>query len=393
MAHVFTRQELFDLVWSAPTRSVAKQLGISDVGLAKACRRANLLLPPRGYWAKLAAGKKVVRPDLPARLPGMSDKVVLGSDRWNWGHDSITPDTLVPPEPTFSEPLEEIGERVRKQIGKVSVTRDLDDVHPRLVNLVVADERRRKAELESPYGTWDKPLFAAPVEQRRLRLLSSLMRALDKVDVTVSVRGRDARELSATVGNQWVSFAIDVISKVGGPKPKVRTPDSMACQIIAHHGSDEVLESWSDSDVKLERRLADIAVAIVVRGERNYRMAVAQSREWVITRKAELVEEARRRDAEQRRLERERIVRLQKARVDRLLAQARALAQADQIRAYVAAVEGRQGETTDPLTATELQEWRSWALEQAQQIDPVLNGQFRAVMLDESDSTTVAFRR
>jgi hypothetical protein len=59
MSHTFSRHELFDLVWSEPTRTIAKRLGISDVGLAKACRRADLLLPPRGYWAKLGAGKTV----------------------------------------------------------------------------------------------------------------------------------------------------------------------------------------------------------------------------------------------------------------------------------------------------------------------------------------------
>jgi hypothetical protein len=47
MLHTFFGQELFDLVWSEPTRTIAKRLGISDVGLAKACRRADLLLPPR----------------------------------------------------------------------------------------------------------------------------------------------------------------------------------------------------------------------------------------------------------------------------------------------------------------------------------------------------------
>lgn len=78
MSHMFFRQELFDLVWSEPTRTIAKRLGISDVGLAKACRRADLLLPPRGYWAKLAAGKAMKKPQLPPRGPGMSDRVVLG---------------------------------------------------------------------------------------------------------------------------------------------------------------------------------------------------------------------------------------------------------------------------------------------------------------------------
>ena len=69
MLHTFYRQDLFDLVWSEPTRTIAKRLGISDVGLAKACRRAELLLPPRGYWAKLVAGKTVKRPQQPRRGP------------------------------------------------------------------------------------------------------------------------------------------------------------------------------------------------------------------------------------------------------------------------------------------------------------------------------------
>ena len=69
MSHTFTRQELFDLVWSEPTRTIAKRYGISDVGLAKVCRRVDILLPPRGYWAKVAAGKRVKKPSLHRRAP------------------------------------------------------------------------------------------------------------------------------------------------------------------------------------------------------------------------------------------------------------------------------------------------------------------------------------
>ena len=119
MSDTFTRQELFDLVWSAPTRTVAKQLGISDVGLAKACRRANLLLSPRGYWAKIAAGKKAEKPQLPPRGPGMSDRIVLRPSRWGWGHDTIDLSTPDPPVPTFSETLDElypkIGDRLKQR--------------------------------------------------------------------------------------------------------------------------------------------------------------------------------------------------------------------------------------------------------------------------------------
>ncbi|WP_144160667.1 hypothetical protein [Paraburkholderia sp. BCC1885] len=59
------RSELYEKVWSAPMTRLAKQLGISDVGLAKACRRHDVPAPPRGYWAKLAAGHKPPRTPLP----------------------------------------------------------------------------------------------------------------------------------------------------------------------------------------------------------------------------------------------------------------------------------------------------------------------------------------
>jgi len=63
--HTFTREALYKLVWSEPTHTVSKRLGISDVGLAKVCRRANIPTPDRGYWARVAAGQKCERTHLP----------------------------------------------------------------------------------------------------------------------------------------------------------------------------------------------------------------------------------------------------------------------------------------------------------------------------------------
>jgi hypothetical protein len=53
-----TRQELYEKVWSAPTTQVAAELGISDVALAKRCKKLNVPKPSLGYWAKVAAGQK-----------------------------------------------------------------------------------------------------------------------------------------------------------------------------------------------------------------------------------------------------------------------------------------------------------------------------------------------
>lgn len=60
------RSELYQKVWATPMTRLASELGISDVGLAKACRRHAIPVPPRGHWAKLQAGKKSPQPPLPA---------------------------------------------------------------------------------------------------------------------------------------------------------------------------------------------------------------------------------------------------------------------------------------------------------------------------------------
>lgn len=60
-----SRRQLYDLVWSKPILGLAKEYGFSDVGFSKICRRHNIPLPPRGYWAKISAGLKVSQPPLP----------------------------------------------------------------------------------------------------------------------------------------------------------------------------------------------------------------------------------------------------------------------------------------------------------------------------------------
>ena len=61
-----SREELFALVWAKPTREIGKELGVSDVAVAKLCTRLQVPKPPRGYWARVQAGKTPRRPPLGA---------------------------------------------------------------------------------------------------------------------------------------------------------------------------------------------------------------------------------------------------------------------------------------------------------------------------------------
>lgn len=62
-----TREELYELVWATPVVKLAKTLGVSDVAIAKRCRREGVPVPPRGYWARVAAGQNPSRPSLPPK--------------------------------------------------------------------------------------------------------------------------------------------------------------------------------------------------------------------------------------------------------------------------------------------------------------------------------------
>ena len=70
---VIEREILFAQVWSKPMVRLASEYGISDVGLAKICRKMEIPRPPRGYWAKAIAGKLL--PPKP-KLKALSQKGV-----------------------------------------------------------------------------------------------------------------------------------------------------------------------------------------------------------------------------------------------------------------------------------------------------------------------------
>jgi len=66
----YDRQQLLDDVWSTPVTHLTQSYELSDAGLKKLCARLQIPTPPRGYWAKLKAGKKVVLHGSPGQ-PGL----------------------------------------------------------------------------------------------------------------------------------------------------------------------------------------------------------------------------------------------------------------------------------------------------------------------------------
>jgi hypothetical protein len=381
MGYVFTRQQLYELVWSGPITTLAKSLAISDVGLAKACRRGDIPLPPRGYWARLNAGKRVIRPPLPLRAPGASDHITVGRDRpqaFRPHADDNREEDLPPQPPTYNETLEAVEARIRQAMpAKFRFVRALDNAHPQIARLLREDDERREAMTKSRYA-FDKPRFESRFEQRRLVFLSNLFLLLARLEVEGSARGPEGRELSARVGDQYVKLKVDALATL---RPRKRPGDAkknepMAIEVEVgrwQHGEREERLFWSDDeDGRLEDRLREIGVAIVLTGERQYRKARQFSYDWDRRSFDEKVEKARQAREKAERLAREARLQAELDRVTQLLGQVSARQQAQQIRAYVEAVMSSPDAVAGRAFDGNREAWASWAHSVADQLDPLV---------------------
>lgn len=380
-----SRKALYELVWTTPVKTLAAQHGISDVAFAKTCKNHNIPLPPRGHWAKLEAGKKVYRQPLPERALGMPRDVAFGASKWNYygsAPKNLIELELTPPRP-FDETLTEVRAILTKKLKTVRVPRDLSMAHPVIRKLLEADIPRRDKYLASTYRSlYDAPYFDSPFEQRRLRALNALFLCLEKNDARVTSSGKNPQEFNVKVGVTEVLISIDDSkaersSWYGAADIAKAASSLLVVKIDRGAAVDGIQTSWQDKpDDRVEAHLTDVAVNVLVAGENTCREREISNYQWLVEYKADLIERTKREKEEAEQAERERRLREEKARVDRLLSEAKALREAEEIRAYVASVRRLNENPIDPVSEDELTSWALWALEQADRIDPVRSRRF-----------------
>src|SRR5438067_10408421 len=89
-----TREELYKLVWSKPITIVAKEFGMSDVGLAKVCTKLNVPKPYRGYWQLVEAGRSLTISPLPAAREGDPIQATLSPEYYRLNFKPQDPNVL-----------------------------------------------------------------------------------------------------------------------------------------------------------------------------------------------------------------------------------------------------------------------------------------------------------
>jgi len=374
-----TRRELYDLVWSRPGRDIAKDLGISDVGLSKACRRAHIPRPAVGYWAKKAVGKPTLKPVLPPRGLGESDEVQLGG-RTDWAEretDEEILNTPIAPPPSFPEGLDQVVARAKKLVGKVRIPANLTNGHPLITAQLQEDERRREKQRASTYSfSWDAPRFDSQSGRRKLRILNALFLSLARCGYRPWLHIKEEIAAMVQVGGQRISFTLESKtlkiqrkSQRQGRPPA--PPETLKLLISWWQPPPDIQLSWEDGVTSLESQLTDVAIGLLVAGEWSYRSGVQRRFEWRIERKQDLENKIRQAKEEAERREKERQLKIERDRRDQLVAEVRSWNLAAEIRRYVQAVEARAELNTDSPGSSHYQGWVAWALTEADRLDPL----------------------
>ena len=314
MTKTLTRTELYELVWTHPRSTLAKDLGISDVAIGKLCARSHIPGPPPGYWARKAVGKAGRRPPLPTRLPGHPIEVTFG-DRgygsWSAGEDLSKPIAA----PQFAEQIDEQVIAAMKIIGKVVACRDLSSPHSALKRVLDAEARRRQKFLEREW-TFDKPYFDGAQHQRQLRIFNSIARALTPVTAGLDVLNQDEwiqgvgtlhfLKMNLHFGGSRLELLIiePDVSNHHRRALKSKKVDATTLRLGAESGSLDALE-WADKPgEKLESQLPTIILELLERAELSMRNFAQFAYEHRVKRR---IETAKEREAAERAREAKRL--------------------------------------------------------------------------------------
>lgn len=181
------------------------------------------------------------------------------------------------------------------------------------------------------------------------------------------------RTISISVGRQQVWITLDRPSAARQrSRPADSAGDLSKLAILKGFQATEERVSWQDNeDSGIEAQLSEIATEIVVTGELQYREHMQWRYETTLKHREELRQQAIRRKLEEEKAERDRLLKLEADRLQRLVQGAADHRKANDIRSFVASV---MREPAAKYNDERVRRWKEWALAHADRIDPVATG-------------------
>ncbi len=347
-------KDLYEAIWIKPVRMLAIEWGLSDVGLAKVCRKHGIPLPPLGHWSKVAVGRGVKRPplegdpDLMITIQGMPSlkKTVLSAE----GKTKLKP-------------------------ALAAISRERELAIAKLAKWTQKTEKalHRKPDSSGFISCW-KETFRASVSEaqvsRAISLFDKIEKALTEGGMTWDMDSKSQYVVGKMYG-ETVSFELKELYKRTEHIEKHPTSRWLDRKTYTYQflgdltlridGYYEGRKSWSDGKTqRIEEKLPEIIEGL---------LAAAESmRQRTLER-----EEQQKRWAEEARIraEKERVAREEKAFFDATLKEAEDWTQANKIRQYATHLRNLISDHKIELTDAG-EQWLSRIEDAARKHDPAL---------------------
>lgn len=382
----FNRKDLYDKVWETPLTRLAQTIGVSDVALAKSCRRADIPLPGRGYWAK-AERDRSRKPPLPKLKDDYYEVIrfqIAEDDnaqtqikaKREKGQPIAMPDSLDSPHPLIAQTLKEAGKakdsegRLRLNQGRaldIRVTPGSLDRAARLLDaLIKASEAKGHVWRIIPDGQ-----TSVGVNDETLHVF--LHEKLSRHELPPPPRPPRTR------GPRPWEPDLDALLRLR-KRYEWRPTGLLTFSIDGLWFTRSVRKNWNDTergslDAKLNEILAGFAPAAA---------AVKAHREDCERRQKADKERAARRLEEERRIAHQHHLRAC------LVRATQQWEKTQRLRAFLAAVSNRLDDLpTEQQAAT--RSWLQWAAEQIDKLDPLQGDLSHLVSLEPPPDTSIAY--
>jgi hypothetical protein len=287
-----TRAELYEKVWATPVRTLAKEFGMSDVGLAKICRKHDVPVPPVGYWRRAETGHQVARLPLHPAKNGPETLDIYVRER-------LKPELAA----LAAEPAPEIA--IPEEVSHALVVR---------TEKLLTHGKESEKKLVLPKNGGSAHLLVSREQiPRALRIMNALFLALEERGQSVSWSKEEEATLTLAVDGETVRFCVLEVTESRrhlltpeeqkhpwmAPKWDYKLTGKLQFRVGNLPYSAGVRGTWSDGKCqRLENCIGDFIVGLRVAAA-----AIKKNRQEIEERERRWEEERKQREEQRRKAE------------------------------------------------------------------------------------------
>jgi len=357
-----TRKELYDLVWSIPFTTLAKNYLISDNGLRKICIKMDIPLPKSGHWGKIQFNKPVEITKLSSDYSGEQNITIAIRQEGDASKGLPSPELILEKE-IITKHAEEVvvPDRLTNPDKLVIQARDL------------LTEKRGYSSSDGIVNTYGQALSIKVTKDnvnRALRFMDAFVKIIKKRGHSFLFENRTSYLI---IQDEKIEFylreKLKRVSKISNsswqqydylPTGKLAFNVKIRWQI----------SEWKDGKLSIEEQFAKIIAILEIRGEELKQERIEREKRQVEQREKERVEKEKQKRKE-----------LEIESFKKLLKKSKQWQEAQILKHYLDDKEAKAKNSNN--YTDEFKNWLLWAKKKADWYDPQINAQDE--LLDDKD--------